>query len=98
MQVQAQRLMAVSDAIDQEGGLPTPETLDANLCDALMNRLREATGISDLPDLVAHLAQLESLNYNLFSDCSQANERVGSMQQELKALQVGKLFIFSISR
>jgi hypothetical protein len=38
---------------------------------------------------VSHFSRLDSLNFQLFSACSEANERVGALQRELAVLQVG---------
>ncbi len=67
---------------------PQPGQLDAAACARAAARLQEATGIPELHALVAHLSQLEALNFALFNECSQFNDRVGALQKELKALQV----------
>jgi hypothetical protein len=38
---------------------------------------------------VSHFSRLDALNFQLFSACGEANERVGALQRELAVLQVG---------
>lgn len=42
----------------------------------------------DLTQLVTHFSGLEAHNFELFSACNAANEAIGAMQKELRALQV----------
>lgn len=60
----------------------------------------EAPTVSQLPDvskpeglsqLVWHFVRVESLNFEIFTACNLANERIGTMQKELKTLRVRML-------
>lgn len=51
--------------------------------------MQDASGITVLDDLAFHYSNLEAKNFELFNSCNQANDRVGDMQKQLKALQVG---------
>lgn len=56
--------------------------------DAVVAWLKQACGLTDLGELLAHFSRLEAINFHLFDASNLANLRIQGLQKELQTAQV----------